>query len=370
MNNLITPLRPSKPCQLTRFAVLGIPMILVLCAVPGNPAHARASVPVDINSLMQGHAAHLKVLKKIAKCFNSKGNRGAALRAIATGNANAASSLQNRCVSARDRAILQGPPNGAAMNAATRNKVLGATTPPKTYYKSMSWGLGPSAGAGFFKSQKGFTLDGGFIWNLNGHGSTRLYGSAGKAVDGFLALNIGADPIIISVYRSPVQSGRSVSYITTGSIEAGIGITGGAYTDSLRSNAEYQGFSFAIGVGLGFNAVSIYRVTSRVLRGRCPNVKIEAVNRTGSEIKVIDVDFHDYTKSKWRSEPTKNEKIANGRTYRKTAHLEKVDSENTQIRIKYRIKRAVGWSTKVYKDWSSKSVCHEGKTYTVSIENK
>jgi len=370
MNNIETCSIQSKSSHPFRFAALSIVTTIAIGMVPGNPAHARASVPIDTNSLMQGHAAHIKVLKKIAKCFNSKGNRGTALRAIATGNTAAAESLQSGCVSARDRAILQGPPSGGAMNIATRNKILGATTPPDTYYKSMSWGLGPSAAAGMWQHQKGFALDGGFIWNLNGHGSTRIYGSAGKPVDGFVALNVGADPIIISVYRSAVQSGRSVSYMVNGSVEPKVGVTLGAYFDSLRSDSEYLGFTFAIGVGIGFNAVSIYQVTSQVLRGRCPNVKIEATNNTGSEIKVIDVYFHDYTKGKWRSEPTKNARIANGKTYRKTVHLEKVDGENTQIRIEYRIKRGVGWSTNIYKDWSRKSVCSEGKTYTVSIENK
>jgi hypothetical protein len=76
----------------------------------------------------------------------------------------------------------------------------------------------------------------------------------------------------------------------------------------------------------------------------CKNVTVHAVNKTGVDIKVIDVDYHDYYKKVWRSEPTPNRQIsANGKPYLWDFNLNQVDHTYTQIRVKYRKKvMAVG----------------------------
>lgn len=101
----------------------------------------------------------------------------------------------------------------------------------------------------------------------------------------------------------------------------------------------------------------------------CKNVKVKATNKTGKEIKVIDVDYHDYYKAVWRSEPTKNTMLANNKTYTQEFNFNQVDHAYTQMRVKYRKKESDGgWSSKVYRDWSGKSLCTDGKTYVLDLK--
>lgn len=102
----------------------------------------------------------------------------------------------------------------------------------------------------------------------------------------------------------------------------------------------------------------------------CKKATVHAVNKTGVDIKVIDVDYHDYYKKVWRSEGTPNRKIsANGKPYLWKFNLNQVDNAFTQIRVKYRKKDSDGkYSKKVYRDWSDKLLCTEGKKYRVNLE--
>ncbi len=101
----------------------------------------------------------------------------------------------------------------------------------------------------------------------------------------------------------------------------------------------------------------------------CKDVTVHAVNKTGKNIKVIDVDYYDYYKKVWRSEPTPNRKIsANGKPYIWKFNLNQVDHAYTQIRVKYRKKEGNGWTSKVYRDWSAKTLCEKGKKYKVNLE--
>lgn len=131
-----------------------------------------------------------------------------------------------------------------------------------------------------------------------------------------------------------------------------VGISLG-YQGGLSGELEYNwGYTFQKGT---FN--------------KCKNVTVQVMNKTGKQIKVIDVDYHDYNKDIWRSEPTKNRKIGKGKTYTNRFNLEQVGNAHTQIRVKYRIKKGMGWS-KVKKSWSNKGFCEDDKTYRVELKNK
>ena len=100
-----------------------------------------------------------------------------------------------------------------------------------------------------------------------------------------------------------------------------------------------------------------------------------------------------YAKAKMSGKETKNVglalRVTNARLKRKVANpfvnqkrnmptakprtwefnLNQVDHAYTQIRVNYRKKESDGgWTSKVYRDWSAKSVCEKGKKYKVYLE--
>lgn len=125
------------------------------------------------------------------------------------------------------------------------------------------------------------------------------------------------------------------------------------------------GYQAGVGAGIEYNWGYTFQ---KQTFNNCKNVEVKAKNRTGVEVKVIDVDYHDYDKEIWRSEPTKNTKIANGKNYTSYFNLNQVDHAFTQIRVKYRKKESDGGWSKVKRAWSSKLLCEKDKRYTVYLK--
>jgi len=63
----------------------------------------------------------------------------------------------------------------------------------------------------------------------------------------------------------------------------------------------------------------------------CKNVYIEAINKTGAKIKILDIDYADT--GKWRSEPTKNRTLNKNQSWSWKKRLERVNNESTRVRI-------------------------------------
>lgn len=324
-----------------------------------SQALAGSSAAPGMRDVLRGHTEHIRVLRKIAGCVS----KAKLLKAITTKDTQSAQTQQNQCISSEDRRILQQPPNTANMSEQGRNIILQGSNDDEPYYNSMSWGLGASAAA-----YLGGSVDGGFIWNIDGSGSTRFYGATatGKGVQ----LNLGADPVIINLYRDKVSAGKSKSTAIISSAEAGVSVTLGPIIQERPS--RYLGFMFALGAGVGVNALSKYNITSSVAYVPCKNVTVKAHNRTGKDIKVVDVDFHHYATKTWHSKATWNEKVGKGKTYSKKMNLKKVGGEKMQIRVQYKIKNDGGIIKRyssIVRDWSKSQECSDNNTINVYLKN-
>lgn len=122
---------------------------------------------------------------------------------------------------------------------------------------------------------------------------------------------------------------------------------------------------------LALTSCSSFLISSPALASRhCKDVYLKVVNKTGDDIKVIDLDYYDPAYKKWRSEPVSNEVIPNNQIWQETRRLERVNEKNIRIRVEYRVpdsKRMGGWSKVRTKESSSRQICSPGKIYEVTV---
>lgn len=100
----------------------------------------------------------------------------------------------------------------------------------------------------------------------------------------------------------------------------------------------------------------------------CRNVKMVVTNNAGQEIKITDIDYYDPDAiGDWRSEPIGSHKVDDGESWEKTRRLEKVNGQNTHIRVEYKLRDSDGdwgWTRRVA---STSAVCSHGSTYSVTV---
>ncbi|PZD73983.1 hypothetical protein C1752_01874 [Acaryochloris thomasi RCC1774] len=106
-----------------------------------------------------------------------------------------------------------------------------------------------------------------------------------------------------------------------------------------------------------------------IFRKSCKDAYLKVQNDTSQKIKVIDLDYWDEKDDKWRSEPVPNEVIPSGQPWQEIRNLEKVNKDDTKIRVKYRTLTNKGkWSWKVSKKESGTLVkCTQGQQYTITL---
>lgn len=101
----------------------------------------------------------------------------------------------------------------------------------------------------------------------------------------------------------------------------------------------------------------------------CKNVKLHVDNKSTKTVRLFDIDYYDYAKRKWRSEPIRDYIMQPGAEFRRTHNLEKVNRTETKIRVKYRTLKSNGrWNNIQY--WyydSDKKVCKTGSKFKVTI---
>ena len=102
----------------------------------------------------------------------------------------------------------------------------------------------------------------------------------------------------------------------------------------------------------------------------CKRVYIEAINKTGKTIKVIDIDYYDYGAKRWRTEMVKNRILRSGESWSWRKNLEGVNAEETRVRIEYRTKKrgrkVFVWS-KVKRTRSAKKTCARGSSFAITL---
>lgn len=116
--------------------------------------------------------------------------------------------------------------------------------------------------------------------------------------------------------------------------------------------------------------VSASPASAGIFRKSCKDAYLKVQNDTSQKIKVIDLDYWDEKDEKWRSEPVANEVIPSGQPWQEIRNLEKVNKDNTKIRVKYRtLTRKGKWSWKVSKKESGSLIkCTRGQQYTITLK--
>ena len=206
----------------------------------------------------------------------------------------------------------------------------------------------------------------GTKWGMTWVSTTSV--SLGTSVGGDLSINVG-------FWQANYKELSGFTWgIVGGGATGSVGMTASgwrAVDENSGILGDFSGISLGWQTGLSLEAEGNFGYTfQNQTFNNCKDVTVHAINKTGRDIKIIDVDYHDYEKGKWRSEPTPNRKIsANGKPYIWKFNLNKVDHAYTQIRVNYRKKKSDGgWTKKVYRDWSAKSICEKGKKYRVNLE--
>lgn len=204
--------------------------------------------------------------------------------------------------------------------------------------------------------------------------SPTIYGSLGAGVGTQAGGSLNG---VVSVYydRADKLSGGGKSFAV--SLKA-LGGAGGAVGLSSGSSPRCESFSASAGGGAEVNAGSVsltktfklVRIPKPDFTAACKDVSVRAVNRSGKEIKIIDVDFYDYVNKRWRSKVVKNQKVAKGKTWSKKLRLQKVGGDKTRLKIQYRVKTGGGlfnkWSGVVNRETGAQT-CQSGTTFTAEL---
>lgn len=235
-------------------------------------------------------------------------------------------------------------------------------------FKSLSLGVSGELGAIVGGSGEAFIAT-----NLDLSHPT-IYGSVGAGIGSQVGGSVNG--VVSTYYASADQlSGKGKSFSV--SLKA-LGGAGGAVGLSSGSSPRCESFSATAGAGAEVNAGSVSATrTFKLLRlpkpdftAACKDVSVRATNRTGKEIKIIDVDFYDYINQRWRSKIIKNKKVANGRTWVKKLRLQKVGGDKTKLRVQYRVNERSGlfnkWS-KVKNRITGSKTCRAGITFSTDI---
>ena len=203
-------------------------------------------------------------------------------------------------------------------------------------------------------------------WKMTWLATTNV--TAGASVGGDVSLDVG-------FWKPRFDNLHGYAWgIVIGGAPGSVGVTASGWTgiDWLPGKkGKFLGITLGLQAGLSLEGEVNWGYTfQKQTFNNCKDITVHAVNTTGVKVKIIDVDYHDYYSERWRSEPTPNREIAaEGKPYIWKFNLNQVDHAYTQIRVKYRKKEDDGWSKKVYRNWSAKSVCEAGKKYRVTLRN-
>ncbi|WP_031434999.1 hypothetical protein [Methylomarinum vadi] len=235
-------------------------------------------------------------------------------------------------------------------------------------FKSLSLGVSGELGAIIGGSGEAFLAS-----NLD-LSSPTMYGSLGAGIGSQVGGGLNG---VVSVYydKADKLSGKGKSFSV--SLKA-LGGAGGSVGLSSGRSPRCESFSATAGAGAEVNAGSVSTTrTFKLIRlpkpdftAACKDVSVRATNRTGKQIKIIDVDFYDYVNKRWRSKIIKNKKVANGRTWAKKLRLQKVGGDKTKLRVQYRVNERKGlfnkWS-KVKNRITGAKTCRAGITFATDI---
>jgi hypothetical protein len=206
-------------------------------------------------------------------------------------------------------------------------------------------------------------------------GDPTLYATIGAGIGVQMGGAVGG--VVSAHYKSADQlSGGGKSFAASLHVAGG---GGGAVGISNGRSPRCESFSATAGVGGLANSGSVSATyTAKIIAfpspdftPSCKDVVVQAKNRTGKQIKIVDVDFYDYENKRWRSKVVKNTKIAHGKNWTKRFRLQKVGGDKTRVRIQYRIRDNHSplnpWSKVIDKKTSAKT-CEQGSRFSAVLK--
>ena len=312
------------------------------CVPRGND---NAALRARAKKLTRMNKPHIAALASVRKCLNQPGRKKNFVRAIKKRDTNRAAQVANQCISVDTKRKLRARPLGVTEGDDDK------------FFNTLSVGVG---GTGSFII--GGALDAGIVFDFNRWWHVRLYTNR-EFIFGY-GFNVGAD-VVVGLGRDPSRRGQ---WRHTAVVFGGKYLYGGGVAVEFE-RFKFDGFSVSGGVGVATEIATIHKAVTRIWGYPCRKVDVRVTNNTGSKIKIVDLDYYDSQKQKWRSEPTPNAVIANGRVWRKTRSLERIFLEQTKVKIKYRKPKTTGsgkWWGSVSKE-SGEQVCNVGSQFNVVL---
>lgn len=196
-------------------------------------------------SLETANAAHINVVKKIAKCMQSPRRLVSFREMIKQRDYRKASRIAVQCLSQRDRNALRSPLSNT-----------GSKETDGIRYNSITFGVATG-----IQTHYGAGVEAGVVIDLNGKVNARLY-TVSEVSDG-VGLNIGAD-IVVGLSQDTLLARKVITtdtaFVIAGKFVKGLGISFNydGHVRYLKASA-YDGFSIAAGVGVGFSALSRHK---------------------------------------------------------------------------------------------------------------
>ena len=136
----------------------------------------------------------------------------------------------------------------------------------------------------------------------------------------------------------------------------------------MFKNSKITFAQCALAIALGAGALA---ASPAYAGNSCKKVYLQVANQTGQLVNIVDLDYWDPSFGRnggWRSEPVRNEQIANGRVWQETRNLERVNQRRTKIRVEYRVRGKLGgWSIKKIKVESGQKLCRDRTSFNVTL---
>jgi len=328
----------------------------------------------DRDTALRNHAktvagkmgSHLKILSGLRTCLGKSGRKGKLTDAIKADDPRKAESVVDECLSDSDRRNLRAKPQGLAVRSAARSSTTGGGSAGDDddgkFFNAVSVGVG---GGGMIVWV--LSGDAGIVIDLTRKWHVRMYHSGETAFG--IGANVGAD-LIVGLGRDELARGKykNIAVVAAGKYIAGGGLAvvfdyGDPFTLDL-----FDGVAVSGGAGAGAEIGTIHKSSSRIWGIGCKDVEIVATNKAGADVRVIDFDYYDYERKKWRSKATKNATVKPNESWRKTHRLKAVGIDETKVRVDYKVRGSNGkWGGKKHVD-SAKIVCENGSTFSVELK--
>lgn len=326
----------------------------------------------DKNTALRDHAATIEDtlqplltnLSSLRQCLTSSSRKSRLKDAVKDRDTQKAGNIVHECLTDNMRENLRRKPQGLAVSSAARSSSSSGDDVDDNFFNTLSIGAGAGAGGILLI---GGSADAGIVIDLTRKKHVRIYTSAETAFGA--GANIGAD-VIVGLGRDPLRRGKyeNIAVVAAGKFLGGGGLAI-VFDKGEPSLDLFDGIAISGGAGAGAEFGTIHNSKSRIWGAGCKDVEVTATNISDREAKILDLDYYDFQRNKWRSKLTMNSVLKDKGAWVKTRQLKAVRLDETKIRIKYRMrnKGSKKWGKNKFVE-SDKMICEDGSKFSVDLE--